>query len=126
LVTGVQTCALPISLHLRIGSTLSPSYDCTGVSHSFSGRSGSSCNIRRNRLRIMSLGDVISRILFRRPSNLANQDDSVGRLVVPEHLEDVDEVQTSNGVSSDPKTCGLSDTRVSQIRRNFIRQRPAS
>src|SRR5437879_12973344 len=74
----------------------------------------------------MSLGDVISRILFRRPSNLANQNDSVGRLVVPEHLEDVDEVQTSDGVSSDLKTCGLSGTRVSQIRCNFIRQRPAS
>src|SRR5437660_9443930 len=85
-------------VHLRVGSTLSPGYDCTGVSHSFSRRSCSPCNIRRNRLRIMSLGDVISRILFRRPSNLANQDDSVGRLVVPEHLEDIDGLQTSNAL----------------------------
>src|SRR5947208_10206276 len=112
---GDKDSHLAEPLHLGIGCTLGPSYDCTGVSHSLSGRSGSSCNIRRYRLRIMRLGDVVSSILFRRPSDLAYQNHRVGRLFVPEHFENVDEVQTSNWVSSDPKTCGLSDTRVSKI-----------
>lgn len=116
------------SLDLAVGVTLASTDDGTGVTHATSGGSGDASNERDNglALSISSTGvvglDEVGSILLGGSTNLTNHNNTVGLLILQEHVEAVDEVGTREGVTTNTDDERLAKTLLGGLVDGFVGQ----
>lgn len=84
------------------------------LTHSSAGGSGSSSNESNNRLGVgaglVVLGEVLGGVLLHGATDLTDEDDTFGLVVVEQELDKVEGGGTGEGVTSDTDTEGLAET----------------
>jgi len=98
------------SSDLRLGISLSSRDDSTSVTHSSAGRGSLSSNERHNGEVSVVMGrEPFSGLLFGFSTDFSNHDNSFGLWIVNEALEDIDEVGSVEGITSNSDNSGLSE-----------------
>eukprot|EP01137_Pigoraptor_chileana_P004132 Opistho-2@45410 len=111
---------------LCIRTTLSAGNNGAGVAHAASGGSRAACNKRHDGLgRLASevvLLEECSRILLRRSTNLTNENDALGLIVLEEDIKAVHEIGSVEWVAANTNTERLAKTRGGRLRNSLIRE----
>ena len=110
-------------IHLRLRGVIRTADDGTGVTHTTSRRSSTPRDERHHRL-VLHVGlNPSAGVHLVGAADFANHNDAVRVLIGGEHFQNVDEVQTLDGVATDAHTGGLANATFAGLPDRLIGQR---